>query len=191
MDLVGEGRLPLKVGDLAERAGISRPTFYKYFPILGDAVLHTAQTLLHELEAYIEPRVPKDANSRERLLARVSLSFEFSRAHPEVTRFFSFYDFTFRGPGMTQDEEARRGAIAKRAGDPFYELFRAGQADGSIDSSLPPDVTYLALITSMTGTSQRLLVERAWTTGSDRRARGVHDTLIDLWRQRLTPKGPS
>ena len=38
VDLVAEGSIPIKVGDLADRAGITRPTFYKYFPTLGAAV---------------------------------------------------------------------------------------------------------------------------------------------------------
>jgi len=188
VELVAEGSIPLKVADLADRAGITRPTFYKYFPTLGSAVLHTARTLLGELEAYLEPRLPKDANARERLLARFELSFAFSRSRPEMTRFFSYYDFSFRESGLSGDEDAERSAISHAAGNPFFELFKAGQADGSIDPSLPPDVTYLALVTSMTGTGQRLLIESGWTTGSDRRARGVHQSLIDIWRQALSPK---
>ena len=87
-----------------------------------------------------------------------------------------------------RDEDAERGAIAHRAGDPYFALFQAGQEDGSIDPSLRPDVTYLALVTSMTGTNERLLVETTWTNGSDRRARGVHQALIAMWRQALSPK---
>jgi AcrR family transcriptional regulator len=189
VELVSEGNFPLKVADLAERAGITRPTFYKYFPTLGSAVLHTARTLLSELEVYLDPRVPKDANAREQLLARFASSFKYSRSHREMTRFFSYYDFSFRESGLSGEEDSERGAISHVAGNPFFELFKAGQADGSIDPSLPTDVTYLALVTSMTGTGQRLLIESAWTTGSDRRARGVHQMLIDVWRQALSPKG--
>jgi AcrR family transcriptional regulator len=188
VDLVAEGNIPLKVGDLADRAGITRPTFYKYFPALGAAVLHTARTLIAELEAYLEPRLPKRANARELLLARFDLSFEYARAHPEMTRFFSFYDFSFREQGLSGEEDAERATISHVAGDPFFELFKAGQQDGSIDPALQPDVTYLALVTSMTGTGQRLLIENTWTTGSDRRAKGVHTSLIAMWRQALTPK---
>jgi AcrR family transcriptional regulator len=188
VELVCEGNFPLKVADLAERAGITRPTFYKYFPTLGSAVLHTARTLLGELEAYLEPRLPQKANARERLLARFALSFKYSRSYPELTRFFSYYDFSFREGGLTTDEDAERAAISHVAGNPFFELFKAGQADGSIEPSLPADVTYLALVTSMTGTGQRLLIEGAWTTGADRRAQGVHQAMIDIWRHALTPK---
>ncbi|NKZ11383.1 TetR/AcrR family transcriptional regulator [Mycolicibacterium septicum DSM 44393] len=188
VNLVAEGCIPLKVADLADRAGITRPTFYKYFPTLGAAVLHTARTLLAELEVYLKPRLPKKANARELLLARFDLSFQYARSHPEMTRFFSYYDFSFRGQGLSGEEDAERANIADVAGDPFFELFKTGQEDGSIDPELPPDVTVLALVTSMTGTGQRLLIENTWTTGSDRRAKGVHKTMITMWRDALTPK---
>ena len=188
VDLVAEGAIPLKVADLADRAGITRPTFYKYFPTLGAAVLHTARTLIAELENYVKPRLPRDTNAREVLLARFQLSFRYARLHPEMTRFFSYYNFSFREQGLSGDEDAERASISHTAGDPFFELFTAGQEDGSIDPDLPTDVTYLALVTSMTGTGQRLLIEDAWTTGSDRRAKGVHEAMVAMWRQALTPK---
>ena len=188
VDLVSEGRTPLKVADIAERAHVSRPTFYKYFPTLGAAVLHTARSLLRDLEAFIAERQTDEENAREQLLARFALSFEYARAHPELTRFFSYYDFTFRQSGISEQEQLVRSEIAHTAGDPFHGLFVAGQADGSIDPTLPADATYLALVTSMTGTSQRLLVETHWTSGVDQRARAVHETLLELWREALRPK---
>ncbi|GAB3760727.1 AcrR family transcriptional regulator [Nocardioides ginsengisegetis] len=188
VDLVSEGRVPLKVAELADRAGITRPTLYKYFPTLGAAVLHTAQTLLAELDQYVRPRLPKHANARELLLARFEVSFRYARSKPEMTRFFSYYDFAFRRSGLSNDENAVRGAISHSAGHPFIDLFKTGQTEGSIDPDLQPDVTFLAMVTSMTGTAQRLLVEDNWTSGTDRRAEGVHQMMIDIWRRKLTPK---
>ena len=188
LDLVTEGRTPLKVADIAARAGISRPTFYKYFPTLAAAVLHTARSLLGDLEGFITSRHTDRENAREQLLDRFALSFEYSRAHPEITRFFSYYDFTFRQSGISGHEQAVRSDIAHTAGDPFRARFLAGRADGSIDATLPAEVTYLALVTSMTGTSQRLLVETDWTSGVDERARSVHEAMVDLWREALRPK---
>jgi AcrR family transcriptional regulator len=187
VDLVAAGNIPLKVADLSDRAGITRPTFYKYFPTLGSAVLHTARTLLGDLDAFVVPRMPRRANGRERLLARFELSFEYARAHPEITRFFSYYDFSFREQGLSGEEDAERGSISHGAGDPFLALFKEGQNDGSIDPTLPADVTYLALVTSMTGTGQRLLLETSWTSGADHRATGVHQMVVDVWREALTP----
>jgi AcrR family transcriptional regulator len=183
--LVEEGRTPLRVADIADLAEISRPTFYKYFPTLGLAVIHTAHSLLVELESFVAARLDDQPNAREQLLARFALSFEYARANPQITRFFSYYDFTFRGSGLSDDEQAERNKIAHASGDPLHALFCAGQADGSIDASLPTDDTYLALVASMTGTSQRVLVETGWTSGADERTLAVHETLIAMWRRTL------
>jgi AcrR family transcriptional regulator len=187
VELVAAGMIPLKVADLCDRAGITRPTFYKYFPTLGSAVLFTARSLLRDLDAYVQSRVPQQANGREKLLARFELSFAYARSRPDMTKFFSYYDFSFREQGLSGEEDAERSTISHEAGDPFLALFREGQSDGSIDPSLPTDVTYLALVTSMTGTGQRLVIENTWTTGSDRRAAGVHRAIIDIWRTALSP----
>jgi AcrR family transcriptional regulator len=187
VELVAAGETPLKVADIAERSGISRPTFYKYFPTLGHAVLHTAGSLHAELEAFIAKRRTAQDSAREELLHWFSLSFEYARSRPEVTWFFSYYDFTFRRSGIPSDEQERRAEISHRAGGPIHALFVAGQRDGSIDADLATDVTFYTLVTSMTGTSQRLLVESGWTNGRDKRARAVHDELIELWRQTLRP----
>jgi AcrR family transcriptional regulator len=185
--LVEEGSTPLRVADIADLADISRPTFYKYFPTLGLAVLHTARSLLVDLDAFVTERIVERPNAREELLARFALSFEYARANPQITRFFSYYDFTFRGSGLSDAEQTVRDEIGHIGGNPFHALFIAGQADGSIDATVATDDTYLALVTSMTGTSQRLLIETHWTSGVDERARFVHGSLIEMWRERLRP----
>jgi AcrR family transcriptional regulator len=187
VDLVAETTTGPSVAEIAERAGMSRPTFYKYFPTLGAAMLHTAESLLSEIEQHVASLIPADANARERLLARFATSFDYSCAHPKVVRFFTYYDFTFRSAGFEADEQEIRGAISHNAGDPYLDLFREGRHDGSIEPSLPEDVTYLAMVSSLVGTSQRLMIESKWTTGSDERARAVYAMLLDVWREALRP----
>jgi AcrR family transcriptional regulator len=188
VELIAGGTTTLRVADIADRAAISRPTFYKYFPTLGTAVIHTARTVLGDLEAFIAAHQTDQENAREQLLERISLSFAYSRAHPEITRFFSYFDFTYSRSAQSLAERAEGARLAETAGDPFHALFLAGQADGSIDPALPADVTYLAFVTSVTGTSQRLLIETDWTDGVDEMARGVHETLITVWRDALQPE---
>jgi AcrR family transcriptional regulator len=187
VDLVSETAARPSVAEIAERAGMSRPTFYKYFPTLGTAMLHTASVLLSEIEHYVVPLIPTDANARERLLARFATSFEYSCSHPKVVRFFTYYDFTFRSVGFEDDEQLIRGEISHVAGDPYLDLFREGQSDGSIEPSLAEDITYLAMVSSLVGTSQRLMIESKWTNGSDERARAVYAMLLGVWREALRP----
>jgi AcrR family transcriptional regulator len=189
LGLVSEGRTQLTVADLAERAGMSRPTFYKYFPTVAAAILHTERALLEQMTGFVAARADGDLNCRERLLQRFELTFDYTCAHPEIVRFFTFFDFTFERFGLAEAERAEQREISGAAGDPYYQLFRAGQQEGSIDSALPADTTYLALISSLVGTRQRLLIETDWTTGVDERARAAHASLVDVWRQALRPRG--
>src|SRR5262245_52079683 len=188
LELVSAGSTELTVADLARRAGRSRPTFYKYFPTVGAAMLHTERELLAAMEQYIAANASCRKSSRERLLERFELTFEYSCAHPDVVRFFTFFDFTFERFGFAEAERIEQREISGTAGNPYYQLFLAGQADGSIDPSLPVDVTYLALVSSLVGTRQRLLIETKWTTGVDETAREVHAMLIDAWRKALRPR---
>jgi AcrR family transcriptional regulator len=183
--LVAEGRTQLTVAELAQRAGMSRPTFYKHFTTISAAILHTERTLLKTIEQFVTDNESRDRNSRERLLERFALSFEYTCAHPDVVRFFTFFDFTFERFGLAEADEAEQQLIADSAGTPYLQLFRAGQVDGSIDADLPADATCLALISSLVGTRQRLLVETEWTTGTDQRARDAYSILIDVWRNAL------
>lgn len=185
--VVCEGATDVTVAELAHRAGMSRPTFYKYFPTVGSAMLYTERTLLAEMDGYIAECEPIADNSRELLLQRFALTFEYTCQRPEIVRFFTYFDFTFERFGFAESERAEQRQISGKAGNPLYQLFLDGQRDGSIEPTLPVDATYLALITSLVGMRQRLLIESKWTTGVDQRARDAHTTLVGVWRTALKP----
>jgi AcrR family transcriptional regulator len=189
LELVTEGNTQLTVAELAQRAGMSRPTFYKHFPTISAAIVHTERALLDTVEQLVTDNEPSEANSRERLLGRFQRSFDYTCAHPEIVRFFTFFDFTFERTGLAEADEAEQRQIADAANDPYLRLFQSGQADGSINPDLPTEPTYLALISSLVGTRQRLLIEPEWTTGVDQLARDAYRTLIDMWRNALQADG--
>jgi AcrR family transcriptional regulator len=183
--LVSEGTSAVTVAEIADLAGISRPTFYKYFPTLGTAMLHTHRVVLLRIGDYVSTRMPTGGNARERLLAFVELRFAYTTAHPELMRFFSYFDFTFRQFGLTTDERRELDEISFGSGDATRELFLAGQADGSIDSELPADATIMAFAGSFVGLAQRLLIQDEYSTGVDERARQAHEILVVSWRTTL------
>src|ERR1700712_909043 len=124
----------LTVADLADRANMSRPTFYKYFPTLGSALLHTHQVVLSGMESHIADRMPAPSlPAAERLVATFDISFDYLREHIDVLRFFSFFDFTFRRFGLTEEERTELGRIVAESGDQTQSLFVEGQTDGSIN----------------------------------------------------------
>jgi AcrR family transcriptional regulator len=187
LELVSEGNTQLTVAELAERAGMSRPTFYKHFPTISAAMVHTERALLDIVEEFVDQDDPGEKNGRDRLLGRFRRSFDFTCTHPEIVRFFTFFDFAFERTDLAGADEAEQREIAVAANDPYFRLFETGRADGSINPKLPVRPTYLALISSLVGTRQRLMVEPEWTTGIDELARDAYATLIEVWRNALRP----
>jgi AcrR family transcriptional regulator len=184
---IGRGDAPL-IADLAAQAGMSRVTFYKYFPTIGAAMLHTHRTVLAELLAYVAENSPDSpASARERLLAMFDLSFEYTRMNVDVLRFFSYFDFTFRRHGLTPAEREELTRIVDESGDQTRDLFVEGQADGSIDRSLPIDSTVMAISGSILGLAQRLLVQDEYPGEQDDQARTAHRLHIEACRRLLTP----
>lgn len=176
------------VADLADLANMSRPTFYKYFPTLGAALLHTHQIVLRDMETHIADHLPAPSTpAAERLMATFDISFEYLRQHSDVLRFFSFFDFTFRRFGLTNDEHEELSRIVGESGDQTQSLFIEGQADGSIDPLLPVEPTVMAISGSAHGLSQRLLIQDEYSS-DDELARSAHDRLMEAWRVQLRPQ---
>jgi AcrR family transcriptional regulator len=176
------------VADLADLAGMSRPTFYKYFPTLGAALLHTHKVVLQEMETHLARTMPDSTvPALERLLFVFDTSFEYTRSHLDVLRFFSFFDFTFRRFGLSKEEHEELARIVQDSGDPTRDLFVEGQAEGSIDPRLPVEATVMAMSGSILGLSQRLLIQDEYSDNDDDRARAAHERLIEAWRDHLRP----
>lgn len=176
------------IADLADLAGMSRPTFYKYFPTLGAALLHTHRVVLREMETHLSETMPDSTvPALERLLSVFDTSFEYTRSHLDVLRFFSFFDFTFRRFGLTEEEHGELARIVQESGDPTRDLFIEGQLDGSIDPQLPIEATVMAMSGSLLGLSQRLLIQDEYSDNDDARARAAHQQLIKAWRVQLHP----
>jgi AcrR family transcriptional regulator len=177
----------ITIADLAEQAGMSRPTFYKYFPTLGAAMLHTHRTVLGAMQQYVSEHLPDSSRpALDRLLASFDLSFEYTREHREALRFFSFFDFSFRRFGLSPDEHEELARIVAETGDHTQDLFVEGQADGSIDRGLPVEQTVMAVSGSVLGLAQRLLIQDEYASADDDdRARAAHALVLDAWREKL------
>lgn len=183
---IAEDPSEITVADIAARAGISRPTFYKYFPTLGSAMLFTQRLALERIDAYVAEHLPPETDTREQMLAIFTLGFEFTCLNPEIAEFFNYYDFSHRRLLNDGAEKREHLEIAADAMSRLLALFREGQRDGSIDAALE-ESTFWAIQTSLVGARQRLLIESRWTNGFDDHARVVLAAVIDAWRSVLTP----
>jgi AcrR family transcriptional regulator len=187
LKLISEGQSLVTVAEISESANMSRPTFYKYFPTLGAAMLHTHREVLHRINDHVDRRAQADGPALDRMLSRFEEAFEYTCTYPELMRFFSYFDFTFRRFGLTAEERNELVEITNESGQTFVDLFHEGQLDGSISPVLPKEQTIMAIAGSVSGLEQRLLIQEEYSSGVDDRARAAHSLLLDSWRTKLHP----
>lgn len=186
--VVAEDPSRLSVSEVAQRAGISRQTFYKQFTTLEAAVAATQGRVIALLGSRIGEALAaaSPANGLERLIRMQEAAFEVFTAEPDVLRFSSFYDFSFRVHRMSDADREEHPLAPPADGDGgMHDLIRAGQEDGSIDPDLPVVETWRALSTSMLGVIQRLQVQDDWTDGRDQAARDAFALTVAVWRKAL------
>jgi AcrR family transcriptional regulator len=192
IEIVAEDPSRLAVSEVAQRAGISRQTFYKQFVTLENAVAATQGRVIAMLGRRIGEAMAAapPADGLERLLGMQEAAYEVFAAEPDVLRFSSFYDFSFRVHAMDDADRAEHPLAPPVDGEGgMLDLIRAGQRDGSIDPDLPVAETWRALSTSMLGVFQRLQVQDDWTDGRDSAAREVVATMLAVWRRALAAPG--
>jgi AcrR family transcriptional regulator len=187
LKLISGGQSAVTVAEISESAGMSRPTFYKYFPTLGAAMLHTHHEVLQRINAHVARHAQADGPALDRILSRFEESFEYTRTYPDIMRFFSYFDFTFRRFGLTAEEQKELVEITNESGHTLVDLFQEGQLDGSINPALPVEQTIMAVAGSVNGLEQRLLIQEEYSSGVDERARAAHSLLLDSWRTKLHP----
>jgi len=189
--IVADDPANLNVAAIAERAGISRQTFYKQFDSLELAVVTTHRRVVHELPTRIGQRMEVGvlpANGLERLLRIFEAFFEVYTDDPALLRFTTYYDFSFRVHRMSAADRETHPLVppSYSGGGAMYDMFRAGQRDGSIDPRLEVERTMRALTTSLLGVIQRLQIQDDWTDGRDQAARETYTAMIEFWGATLS-----
>jgi AcrR family transcriptional regulator len=188
--IVAENPSSLSVATIAERAGISRQTFYKQFKTLELAVVVTYRRVTAGLGAGIGEQLAQlapPANGLEQILRIGEALFEYLTSHPDVLRFTSFYDFSFRVNQMSAADRQEHPLVPPSEDDTgLAEFFRAGQRDGSIDPRLPVTRTTRTIATSLLGVIQRLQIQDNWTNGRDEAARETYASMIEFWAATLS-----
>lgn len=189
LQLVSEPGSPLTIANVCARADVSRPTFYKYFPTLGAAMLHVFTWVMDELAE--DTQLPDTAGltGLEIYLARARSAFNASCSRPELTRFISYLDYTFRATGMTLAESAAIEAIALRAKDRETQIVRAGQLDGSIRTDLTANDIVATVGSSLLGLRQRIQITDAFRADGAALGRKVYDIELSAWHGFLATPG--
>lgn len=83
--------------DIADLAGISRTTLYKYFNSI-DEIAYTIQVMLvSEIDEYEMQEVDTYDDLEEQVLSILDKSYEYTIKHPENRRFTMMFDSYYRG----------------------------------------------------------------------------------------------
>ena len=126
-----DGIAGLSMSTLAEAAGISRQTLYKYFPDV-DAVLAAMGAMGSAGIAELAGRVEAEADPRDGLIVFVSAVFAAAAAgHPSPLALVAAVPAVAREAMRAHEDEAERVVV---------DLLRRGQEVGSFRSDLDPDL---------------------------------------------------
>lgn len=185
VELVNEQDTPITIAQIADRAGVSRPTFYKYFPTLGAAMLFVHRQVVEEIFKHGQTHaVAEHVDGLTQFLDAMDSLASFTKARPDLVRFTSYFDYTFRRHGLAEteyhtllEEEIKLAAITRAS-------FEIGQQDGSIRPDLNVDQVIEVIGTSMLGLAQRVLVTESW---SGINVEQHFATALDAWRHYLRP----
>jgi len=173
------------VTDVADAVGISRKTYYKYFEDLSGAMVFAQQRALARLSEAGAVAPGTASNGRERLLGMFESSMLSALKQPELLRFLSFFDYSFRHRGLTSQQHVSYEASVRASLSDIFDAFAAGQVDGSIRDDLDPERTLFTMGHSVMGLVQRVMLADPRTL----RELGAPAIRLELevWRQFLTP----
>jgi AcrR family transcriptional regulator len=195
VEIVADDPSGLTVGAVAHGARISRPTFYKRFPTVEAAIVYTQQRVLQDLGDRVADQLDRRhewqtpaLNGREQLLRVFEALLEAFLDEPDTLHFLSFFDFSFRARGMSDAQRIEHARLSEQDLGTVEAMFRAGQADGSIDPELPVKLTARALGTSLLGAAQRLQIQEELRAEPGDPIRETYLAIIASWRESLAPR---
>jgi AcrR family transcriptional regulator len=175
----------VNVTEVVERVGISRKTFYKYFDDIGAAMVYAQELALNDLSEQVKAAGDNLEHGIDRYLARYDalarIAFD-----SNLVSFITYFDYVFRRVGLDAAETHDYEETSQTLADSTVSDFLQGQADGSIRADLDPDLTLLAIGTSILGTVQRLMVTRPPSRNPFIREQCIQ-LQLDVWRRHLTP----
>lgn len=126
----GRGFDATTVDDIAARAGVSRKTYFNYFPTKGAVLRYYGDQLQARLEDLVHRSAPQQP-PLERIYSALGAAAQETAAHREHIRVI--YLYSARDPGYLSTISPAR----QRIWDLITELVAAGQATGQIRPDLP------------------------------------------------------
>ncbi|PAK25669.1 hypothetical protein CJD44_14930 [Streptomyces sp. alain-838] len=179
------------VTEIVDTAGISRKTFYKYFASLGEAMAYTQQRVVREISRHADRGEGRAENGRERFLRALENVSVVAAEHPDLIRFVSYFDYTFRERGLDARESHDYELVNRELRRQMAETLVTGQDDGSVRTGIDRDMVITAAGNALMGLVQRLtMINRAGSGPAGASGPALVALELDVWRTYLTPDAP-
>ncbi|MGW1894402.1 TetR/AcrR family transcriptional regulator [Streptomyces sp. NPDC002004] len=163
-----------KLADIARRAGVSRPTVYRYWPDVESVVADLLTRELHEIITAARPTDADRITAREALIRQCAATVRALIGHPLFSRIIDnepelLATYTFHRLGVSQ--QAAIGLIT--------DQMRAGHHDGSVRAGdLAAQARMVFLVVQATATSWRLTSDVMDTDGLIAHVRALLDGYL-------------
>lgn len=140
---------------VADAAGISRPTLYKYFPSLDDLALAVEMRAMDELYRVEERWLEGEGRAIDRIEGLLRELAGLALEDPAHLRFSGLFDHRYRSGYSSRDMAERYGDFLGRF-DRIERLMAEGLADGSLRPGLEAHRTAYAIGNAFLALLQRV-----------------------------------
>lgn len=153
------GLFETQMMDIAQEAGVSRTTLYRYYRDKLDLAMAILERVVDDLDSRARVEYLRaDGCGIERLEAYIRVRW-FSRKFERHRRFFAEFDAYFSGPRLRREFKRRLGAVLRSHPlDDLMEIIRDGAADGSIRPDIDVDLATVTIFNAVRSLHQRLLL---------------------------------
>jgi len=165
---------------VAEEAGISRPTLYKYFPSLDELALAVEMRAMDELYQVEERWLDIEGRAIERIEGLLRELAGLALESPAHLRFSGLFDHHYRSGYSSRAMAESYGDFLGRF-DRIERLVAEGMADGSLRHDLEAHRTAYAIGNAYLSLLQRVASRRELLEIEQRvKARDIFDDYIDM-----------
>ena len=160
----------IKMTEVAEAAGVSIASLYRYYSTKTDLVLGINAWAW---ETYTKDNVQKlfsmeaDRSAAEELEAYLESFLELYRSHRDLLRFNQFFNAYVQSEGLTEVDLSGYTKMIRQLAARFGETYRKGQQDGTLITDLPEEKMFSVTLHLMLAAVTRYAVGLAYNEGTD------------------------
>lgn len=153
----------VSIRQVAQSAGLTERSVYRYFNCRADLILDTAFLFWEKVSQWVNSTVAERAHQYATGLEQVEIMLNiYSRLyieHPECVRFILSVELALYNAGVTASIQARPPGKFDSSDSPMVRALHLGQEDGSIRKDADIKEFYYNAYDAILGTMQRQLLD--------------------------------